>query len=155
MSDLNNYKYKNVSLGKLIATTEPAINVTVVNNDVLDKFNINKTFYTANQDDYTGIKCGITNYSVDGITISTYLPHFIQYAEEVKTNEELDVSNYNHIYGFLVGGGGGGGGGGGANREGNNSNGGDGAWGQVGQSVEFNLNVTNINSIYIISSSSN
>ena len=149
MSDLNNYKYNNVSLGNLLATTKPAINVTAVNDDVLDDFNINKTFYTANQDDYTGIKCGITNYSVDGITISTYLPHFIQYAEEVTTNEPLDVSNYNHIYGFLVGGGGGGGGGGGANREGNNSNGGDGAWGQMGQSVEFKRDVTDISSIYI------
>ena len=151
MSDLNNYKYNNVSLGNLLATTKPAINVTAVtadNNVLKNRFNINKTFYKANQDDYTGIKCGITNYSVDGTTISTYLPHFIQYDEEVQINKQLDVSNYDTIYGFLVGGGGGGGGGG-ANREGNNSNGGDGAWGQVGQSVEFDLDVSNNNYIYI------
>ena len=131
---VSNYKYKNTGLDLLLANSEPKMNGITAT--TLSGFNINSTFYTS-----TSIGSGIGGYLYQGASISNYVPYFVQIdggevGAEAKESV-IDISNYDKISGYLVGGGGGGGGGGGANRDGFNRSGASGAAGQQGQIVEF------------------
>lgn len=146
MSSLSDYKFKDVGLDQLLATSVPAMHGVTQATNILERFNISNNFYKTDQ---TTLGTGISNYSYQGNNLVQYLPKYIQY-NGVQTDTTINIADYNHIGGFLIGGGGGGGGGGGANRDGDNHNGGDGGFGEYGQINEFYHNVATSNEMRIV-----
>ena len=120
----NNYKYKNVPISDLVATSKPGIASTINTNAT---FNTTQTTPTTSYPGFTNmtmynvpsqyeyIATSNIGYSYQGNPISK-LAKFVE--RDTGSTNNIVVSSYNRISGVIAGGGGGGGGGGGASSPG-------------------------------------